>query len=165
MGLLSIIKNKPEMRSLFGERELKIIEKQLWGIKLSPSERTRLSRDIRKKFRAIREIANFADEKELKHGSRVKELIADMKERILESEYSRRIKKIVLFGSTAINQRTYRSDIDISVEFDTIDLKEATEFRIKFNYNDKIDVQVYNVLPDKIKKEIDEYGKIIWKRK
>jgi hypothetical protein len=26
------------------------------------------------------------------------------------------------------------------------------------------DIQVYNVLPDKIKKEIDEKGKILWKK-
>ena len=54
VGLISIIKDE-KIRTLFGKRELEIIEKQLLGIKLSNSEKTRLSRDIRKKFEAIKE--------------------------------------------------------------------------------------------------------------
>ena len=38
------------------------------------------------------------------------------------------------------------------------------KFRIEVSgkANDKVDVQVYNVLPDKIKKEIDEKGRVIY---
>ena len=75
------------------------------------------------------------------------------------------MNKIILFGSTVENQRTFRSDIDIAVEFDEIDLKEATNFRINTNLDKNIDVQVYNILPDKLKKEIDEKGKILYERK
>ena len=77
---------------------------------------------------------------------------------------SKKIRKIYLFGSVAEGAHIFRSDIDIAVEFDKITLKEATKFRIKFNYSEKIDVQVYNILPEKLKKEINK-GKIIYERK
>jgi len=165
MSLIKDIK-KPEMRKLFGERELKIIEKQLLGIKLEPSENTRLSRDIKKKFWAIKILCEDKEEFELKKGARIKELIEDAKEVIFETKYLPRIKKIWLFGSTVENQRTFRSDIDIAVEFSEITQTEASEFRINVlgSVNDMVDIQVYNVLPDKIKKEIDEKGKILWKK-
>ncbi|MDP1695860.1 MAG: nucleotidyltransferase domain-containing protein [archaeon] len=163
-SILDIIKNTPELRSIFGKRELEIIQKQVLGIRLTPSEQMRLSRDIKKKFRAISALANISEDSELKKGAHIKLKINEIKEEILDSKYFPKIKRIILFGSTVVNQRTIRSDIDIAVEFDSTDLKEATEFRIKFNYDENIDVQVYNVLPDKIKKEIDLYGKILWKK-
>ena len=45
-------------------------------------------------------------------------------------------------------------------------MKEASEFRIKVSGKvpEKIDIQVYNTLPEKIKKEIDKKGKVIWKK-
>ncbi|MBS3074162.1 nucleotidyltransferase domain-containing protein [Candidatus Pacearchaeota archaeon] len=162
-SLLYAVKNTPELRSIFGKRELEIIQKQCLGIRLTPSEQMRLSRDIKKKFRAIRVLADF-DESALKKGSHIRLKINEVKDEILNSRYLHRIKKIVLFGSTAVNQRTIRSDIDLAVEFDKISLKDAAEFRIKFNYDESIDVQVYNILPDKIKREIDKHGRIIWKR-
>lgn len=137
------------------------------GISLKPSEKTRLSRDIRKKFDAIKALIPFSDEFELKHGARINELIKDTKEQILNTKYFSRIKNIKLFGSTVENQRTFRSDIDISVEFDNVTQKEAVEFRVEIlgKVFDKIDVQVYNVLPDKIKKEINNKGKLLYERK
>ncbi len=167
MSLLSIIKKTPEVRSIFGERELKIIEKQLFGIKLKPSEKTRLSRDIKRKFRAIKALAEFSDESNLKHGKIIKRLIEDSKERILESEYYKKINKIIVFGSTVENKRNFSSDVDIAVEFDYITNKEATEFLIKtkIGLSKDIDLEVYNILPEKIKKEIDEKGKTIYERK
>ena len=167
MSLLHIVRESKNIRKLFGARELKIIEKQLLGIKLKPSEITRLSRDIRKKFLAIQELANYKDEFNLKKASEIKTLIEEAKTYILESKYSPKIKKIILFGSAVTNELTFRSDIDIAVEFFNISQKEATEFRIKISgsLSKKIDIQVYNTLPDKIKKEIDEKGKVLYERK
>ena len=47
-------------RKIFGKRELKIIEKQIFGINLTQSEKNRLSRDIRKKFEFIEQVARFS---------------------------------------------------------------------------------------------------------
>ena len=164
MSLLNAIKETAEIRTLFGKKELIIIEKQLRGIPLKPSEKTRLSRDIRKKFIAIKELAAFKDEFFLKHGEETKGLIERTKSSILDSEYFPKIKKIYLFGSTAEKKHLFRSDIDIAVEFTKITLEEATRFRIKTHVPDKIDLQVYNILPDKIKKQIDKHGKTIYAR-
>lgn len=165
MDLINFLKSNTDSRKIFGQRELKIIEKQLLGINLTQSEKNRLSRDIRKKLNFIKEISKFSEEFELKKGEIIKHKIEEIKKDILNSEYFKKIKRIILFGSTVENQRTFRSDIDIAVVFDEIDLKEATNFRIKTNLDKNIDVQVYNVLPDKLKKEIDEKGRVIYERK
>ncbi len=70
-----------------------------------------------------------------------------------------------MFGSSVENQRTFRSDIDIAVEFYEINLKEATLFRKRIggNINKNVDIQVYNTLPGKIKKDIDKKGRILYK--
>lgn len=164
MSLLRTIETNPEVRRIFGKRELEIIEKQLMGVNLKPSERTRLSRDIRRKLEVIKELSRFEHEFKLKKAAYIKTAIEKMKELILKHSLSQKIKKIYLFGSVAENESRLDSDIDIAVEFDNIDLKEATKFRIRFSYNKKIDVQVYNILPDKIKKEIITKGKIIYER-
>ena len=166
MGLLNAIKRNPNIRKIFGKQELKIIEKQLMGVSLKASERTRLSRDIRKKFEAIKELSGCVSEFQLKKGADIKYLISDAKEVILKSKYFPRIKKIVLFGSAAENQLSLRSDIDLAVEFDKIDVKEATRFRLDIlsKVSERADIQVYNILPDKIKKEIDEKGRVLYKK-
>ncbi|MEK6927764.1 MAG: nucleotidyltransferase domain-containing protein [Nanoarchaeota archaeon] len=163
MELMQVIK-KPEMRRIFGERELEIIEKQLMGIRLTPSEITRLSRDIRKKFMAV-QMLNNTSIFSLKKGSELKRKIEEVKQKILENRYFPKIKKIVLYGSSAYGIRTFRSDIDIAVEFDTIEKKDAFNFIVGLGFDKKVQVEVYNLLPDKIKKEIDERGKIIYERK
>jgi predicted nucleotidyltransferase len=167
MGLLKFLKENEKSRKIFGKRELKIIEKQLQGISLTQSEKNRLSRDIREKLRFIKEISRFEDEFDLKKASIIKEMIKEVKEIILESKYHNKIKKIILFGSAVENQMSFRSDIDIAVEFFKIEKKDAGKFRIHIlgRINDKIDVQVYNVLPKKIKKEINKKGKILYERK
>lgn len=166
MSLLNTIRKDPNIRRIFGKKEIEIIEKQLLGIPLKPSENTRLSRDIKRKFEAVKSLSENISEFELKKGALIKRLIEDAKEAIFESKYLTKIKKIWLFGSTAENQRTFHSDIDIAVEFSNISSKEASEFRIKTmgKINDMVDIQVYNVLPRKIKKEIEAKGKILWKR-
>ena len=76
MHLLNFVrKNKEKIRKLFGERELKIIEKQLLGINLTQSEKNRLSRDIRKKFKFIQEISRYKFDLDLKKGSEIKDTI------------------------------------------------------------------------------------------
>ena len=59
---------------------------------------------------------------------------------------------------------TFKSDIDISVDFSDINLKEATLFRKRVlgKINSKVDIQVYNYLPKNIKNEIDLKGKVIF---
>ena len=76
------------------------------------------------------------------------------------------IKKIILYGSAAENKLTFKSDIDIAVEFDKIDLKEATLFRKRIlgKVNKRLDIQVYNHLPDKIRKEIEVKGRILYEQ-
>ena len=164
MNLASFLKDNENARKIFGKREIKIIEKQLNGINLTQSEKNRLSRDIRKKFEFIKEVFRFSEEFELKKGRNIKEKINNGVETIKKDKLFNRIKRMVLFGSTAENKRTFRSDIDIAVEFVDIDIKEATSFRLRVlsNFDDKMDIQVYNILPDKIKKEIDEKGKVIY---
>ena len=162
-SLLSFIKENKELRAIFGVRELKIIEKQLLGINLTQSEKNRLSRDIRKKLKVIKEISKYEEEFELKKASEIQRIVKDVKEDIVASEYFPKIKKIYLFGSSVKNERTFRSDIDIAVEFiNDISLKEATEFRIKFSGRDDVDVQVFNRLPEKIQKSILNNHKLIY---
>jgi len=167
MNLLTFLKSNKNARKLFGKRELKIIEKQVLGVNLTQSEKNRLSRDIRQKLACIKELSKFSDEFELKKGSEIQELIARAKEVILEDEEYRDIKKIIVFGSTAEKARTLRSDIDIAVEFFSINLKEATKFRIRTSGSlpENIDIQVVNILPEKIKKEIKEKGRVIYEYK
>jgi len=167
MSLLSELKNNENARKIFGKREIVIIEKQIRGVNLTQSEKNRLSRDIRKKFEAIKELSKFEKELELKKGSENKKIIEDVIKLIKETEVFHRIKRIILFGSAAENELTLMSDLDIAVDFDKIDNKEALKFCIKVgsNFSDRIDIQVYNVLPDKIKKQIDEKGRTLYERK
>jgi len=167
MTLIDLLKKDENIRRLFGKRELKIIEKQLLGVRLKPSEIVRLSRDIRKKFQAIKSLSEYKEEFDLKKSNENKKLITKIKKVILEDELAKSIKKIFLFGSTAEKENTLLSDLDIAVEFDNIDEKEAIRFRLRIgnDFSDRTDIQVYNVLPDKIKKEIDKYGKILYTRK
>jgi predicted nucleotidyltransferase len=164
MSLIKEIENSTQIRKIFGKRELFIIKKQLLGMHLSPSEKTRLSRDIRKKFEVIKTLSEYSNEFNIKHGSEIKRRIENIKAHLLDSEYSTNIKRIYLFGSVADKTHLFRSDIDIAVEFFDIDLKTATKFGIKFNYNDKIQISVYNILPGKIKNEINKKGKLIYEK-
>ena len=166
MNLIHFLESNQKTRKIFGKRELKIIEKQLLGIELTQSEKNRLSRDIRPKFEFMQEAARFSEEFKLKKSSEIKKIIEEAKEIILNDLLSGKIKKIILFGSAAENKLTFKSDIDLSVKFDEISLKEATLFRKRISgvVNSRIDVQVYNHLPAKIKKEIDGRGKLLYEK-
>lgn len=165
MGILDFLRSDKNTRKVFGKRELKIIEKQLYGVALSQSEKNRLSRDIRKKLEFMREAARFSEEFELKKGSIIKDAIEEAKEAILAE--SNKVNEIRLYGSAAENTLTLRSDIDISVEFSAISLKEATLFRkrISGRVNPRIDIQVYNHLPEKIRKDIRAKGRVLYEDK
>lgn len=167
MSLRNTLRKNKEIRKIFGKRELIIIEKQLLGVQLKPSEKTRLSRDIRKKFEAIKALAPFSDEFELKHGAIAKEIIQNVIEIIKEHQWFWKVSEIILFGSKATKRFHLFSDIDIAVKFGDISEEDAFEFRkeILGKTSNKVDVQVYNTLEDKIKKEIDKYGRILFKRK
>ncbi|MAH03693.1 hypothetical protein CMI39_03320 [Candidatus Pacearchaeota archaeon] len=163
-SLLNFLKTNENARKIFGKREIKIIEKQLFGINLTQSEKNRLSRDIRVKLNFIKEVSRFSEEFNLKKSSIIKKLIEETKSIILEDILFKKIKKIVLFGSVIENNITFKSDIDIAVEFLEINLEQATTFRkrISGKVNSKVDIQVYNNLPKKIKKEIDLNGRILY---
>jgi len=166
MELINAIK-KPELRRIFGEKELKIIEKQLMGVNLMPSERTRLSRDIRKKLEAVQLLSNFISEFRLKRGVYLRKLIIEAKNEITKHPLFPRVKRIIIFGTAAENRLRLGSDIDIAVEFDKINNKEAFKFRLDImkNADKKIDIEVYNTLPKEIKDEIDKRGKTIFEKK
>ena len=72
LDFLQFLKKHPETRKVFGKRELKIIEKQLYGVSLTQSEKNRLSRDMRKKCEFIKEAEKFASEFDLKKGEYIK---------------------------------------------------------------------------------------------
>lgn len=166
MSLLNEIKTNENARRLFGSKELKIIEKQLLGVNLTDSERIRLSRDIRKKFQVIKEFSEFSEEFGLKKSSEINHLVKETKETILESKYFKDIKRIYLFGSATENKLTLTSDIDIAIEFIKIEKKQGTKIRAELagRVNSKVDIQVFNFLPNKIKKEIEKKGKIIYEK-
>lgn len=164
MDFLRLLKNE-NARKVFGKRELKIIEKQLLGINLTQSEKNRLSRDIRKKLDFISDASRFSDEFNLKKGAKIKKMVEEAREVILADKLASKIKEIWLFGSAVENTLTFRSDIDIVAIFDEINEKEAFHFRARIsgNVNDKIDIQVFSMLPEKVKKSILDMHKVLYK--
>lgn len=166
MSLLKFLKENENARKVFGKRELRIIEKQLLGVNLTQSEKNRLSRDIRKKFEFIGEVSRFEEEFKLKKSVEIKKMIEEAKQFILEDSLFKRIKEIILYGSVIENKLTLKSDIDVAIKFDKISLKEATLFRkrISGKVDKRIDIQVYNYLPKKIKREIDNKGRSLYKK-
>lgn len=166
MGLLEVVRREKGMRKIFGQRELEIIEKQLLGVGLSPSEKTRLSRDVKPKFKMIHELLDFRKEFELKKAQEIKFLIDRTVEEILSDGLGERVKEIWLFGSSVDNSRTFRSDVDIAVHFKRrITKREAFKFRIRImgRVSDKMDVQVFEFLPEKIQKSVLKNYKVIYK--
>ena len=161
MSLIDEIKKNPDIRKILGKREIEIVEKQVLGVKLTPSERTRLSRDIRKKFQAIKKLCLYENQLELKQGSEIKRIVDDVKSEIVKDK---RVKGIYLFGSSVDGTRRINSDIDIAVEFDKITNKESVLFRKEMIVDQKVQISVYNTLPKKIKEEIENKGRIIWKK-
>lgn len=166
MQLKQFLKINKNARKIFGKKEIEIIIKQLEGLKLTQSEKNRLSRDIRPKLEFIKEIAKFDDEFKLEKNQDNKKIIQRAVDVIINDKSRDNIKAILLFGSFADNSFTKRSDIDICVVFNKeLSLKEATEFRIRISgqLTEKVDIQVFNVLPQKIKREIARNHKILYR--
>ena len=164
--LSEFLRQNKNARRIFGKKELEIILKQLEGLPLTQSERNRLSRDIKPKLDFIKEISKFENEFELKKDANNLKLIDKAVQLILQDELKDRIKAILLFGSHVEGFVTKRSDIDICAAFTNISLEEATKFRIRIlgNFSVKMDIQVFNTLPQKIKRSIARNHKVLYKR-
>ena len=163
MSLLTFLMEDENTRKVFGKRELEIIKKQLVGNELTQSEKNRLSRDIRKKFEFIKGINEFREDFKLEKNQGNKKIIKKALKAILNDKL--KVKAVLVFGSFADNTFTKRSDIDICAVFDNISLKEATLFRMRImgELSEKADVQVFNVLPQKIKREIARNHKVLYR--
>jgi len=166
MELINFLNKNPNTRKIFGKKELEIMKKQFFGSDLTQSEKNRLSRDIRKKFEFIKEINVFQDDFKLEKNQNNKKIIEKTLRVILSDKLKKDIDAVLLFGSFADNSFTKRSDIDICVVFNkNISLKESILFRIRVSgeINEKVDIQVFNVLPQKIKKEVAKNHKVLYK--
>lgn len=166
--LKDVLKSNTNARKIFGKKEIEIIVKQLEGARLTQSEKNRLSRDIRSKLDFIKEISLLKDEFKLERNQENKNIIRKAITAINSDEESKNIIALLLFGSFADNSFTQRSDIDIAVLFkDKISLKRATKFRIRVSgqIHDKVDIQVFNVLPQKIKKDIARNHRVLYAKK
>ena len=166
LSLKDFLKANKNARKIFGKMELEIILKQLEGSPLTQSERNRLSRDIKPKLDFIREASKFDNEFGLKKDQEAKKIIGQAVNLILQDELKEKIQAILLFGSRAGGIVTPRSDIDMCVVFDNIEKEDAVKFRIRIlgNFSEKVDVQVFNALPQKIKKSIAKSHKILYKK-
>ena len=167
MVILRQLLSTEKARKIFGKKEIEIILKQLDGIALTQSEKNRLSRDIRPKLEFIRELSECKEEFALKRDADTLRLIRKATGVILNDELKGRIKAILLFGSHAGGIVTSRSDIDIAIIFTSITPEEAARFRIRISGNlpEKVDIQAFNTLPQKVKRSIAKSHKIIYRRK
>lgn len=166
LRLKEFLKSNRNARRIFGKKELEIVFKQLDGMQLKQSEKNRLSRDIKPKLEFIKEIVQFKDEFKLERNQDNKKIIEKAVDIILNDSLKDNIKAIFLFGSFADNSFTKRSDIDICVVFKKkLSLKETTEFRVRVcgELPKKVDVQVFSILPQKIKKDIARNHKVLYK--
>ena len=164
--LQTFLRKSKNARKVFGKKELEIIFKQNEGFPLTQSQKNRLSRDIRPKFRFIKEVSQFESEFELKKDANTTSIVNKVVDIILRDEFHERILAILLFGSHVNGIVTPRSDIDICVVFNHISLEEATKFRIRVSgeFSVKTDIQVFNILPQKIKRSIAKNHQVIYKK-
>ena len=86
-SFLRFLNENPNSRKIFGERELKIIEKQLNGVNLTQSEKNRLSRDIRQKLNFIEKFAVYKEDFSLKKNQANLDLIKESIEEIKKGDY------------------------------------------------------------------------------
>ena len=166
MNIINFLKTHEDARKVFGKKELLIIEKQLLGIRLTQSEKNRLSRDIRRKLKFIADIEPLKKDFKLDRGVEIKRIIDATLKFIFEDSSANNIKRIILFGSAIKNRLTFRSDVDIAVEFRKVNLKQATLFRKRIlgKASSRVDLQVFNFLPKKIKNEVDG-GRILYENR
>ena|SRR3989344_3011659 len=168
MALTEFLKNHEiAARKIFGAKELEIIFKQLNGYVLKQSEMNRLSRDIRQKFAFIAECSRFSGEFALKKNQTNKKIIADTLVELMNDQSFKDINAILLGGSYANGEFTPESDIDIFVVFkkSEVSIKEATIFRKRMlaRLHPKVDLQVFNALPENIKQDVLSNHRVIFK--
>src|SRR3989338_9990654 len=152
-------------RRIFGRKEIEIMLRQIDGLRLTQSEKNRLSRDIRPKLKFISKIADFKDDFRLEKNQNNERLIQRAVEAILKDEFCKKLRAVLLFGSFADNSFTKSSDIDICAVFkENISLKESTKFRVSVSGElpEKVDIQVFNVLPQKVKRAIARNHKVLY---
>lgn len=167
MSLGNFLRTSRNARRVFGRRELEIIFRQLAGMPLTQSEKNRLSRDIRPKFEFIREASTFSEEFGLSRNQDNRILIQGAVNAVLKDRLGSDVMAVLLFGSFADMSFSKRSDIDIAVVFGkSISLREATKFRIRVSGNlpNRFDVQVFDILPQKVKREIARSHKVLFKK-
>ena len=160
--------NDSGARKVFGEKEIGIMLNQIEGKTLSQSEKNRLSRDIRPKLKFIGECSAFVEFFRLEKNIANKLIIDDSTRKILNDSLSAKISSILLFGSFADGTFNKNSDIDIAVVFEEgVPYKEASLFRKRLmaDLNGKVDLQVFEQMPLKIKKGIAKNHKILFKSK
>ncbi len=164
MTIINFLESNKNAPKLFTARDVQIIKKQIMGDKLTQPERNRLSRTIRPRLECIKEISEFHEEFGLRHNQQHRRIMDLAVKIILQDELIEKIRAILLFGSFANKTHTHQSDIDICVLLETTSIKEATEFRIRNSGKlpDIVDIQVFNVLPTNIKKEIAKNHKILF---
>lgn len=165
MTLKNFLETSKNTRKLFGKREVEIMFKQLRGGALTQSEKNRLSRDIKPKLEFMSEISKYESEFKLKKNQDSKRLIEKALTIIRNDERHDDIKAVLLFGSFADKTYTTSSDIDICIVFRSISLREATEFRIRVSGQlpEKVDVQVFNILPQKVKRQIARNHRVLYR--
>lgn len=158
--LIDVIK---ESREIFGKREIEIVDKQINGITLTQTEKNVLSRSIRKKLELVKKLSKYSDEFNLKFNAGntkiIDESINTIKSRINP-------KAILLFGSLQKRDNTKFSDIDLCIVLGrNVSKKEATEILLEISgrLNNKIDISIYENLPDKVKYEILTNNRILYK--
>lgn len=166
-GLLSLLEKEASARLVFGKRELKIVEKQLRGVRLTQSEKNRLSRSVRRKLEFIRRAARFEDEFELKKGAELRRQVDEVLDLIKNDEAFNKIRRIWLYGSAATGEITLSSDVDFAVDLVGANKREAAEFRSRVlgNAGVNIDVQVFETLPNEVREEITKTGRVLYERK
>jgi predicted nucleotidyltransferase len=161
MALKKYLEKNKNARLLFGKSEIEIIRKQLLGLELSASEKTRLSRDIRKKFEVIEEISRFRKEFKLKKSQEIKFLIEESEE-VIKERAGNNLKRIILYGSYAEGKQNKNSDIDLAIELKNKKNSEKLRAEILGELSEKIDLHIYDTLPKKVKDQINKTGKIIF---
>ncbi len=167
MSLLNLLKHNKNARKIFGKKELDIIFKQFEGIQLTQSEKNRLSRDIRPKLEFIKEASEFRDEFRLEKNQGNKKIIEKALAAILNDKIKENVLAVLLFGSYSDKTATKRSDIDVcAVLKKNISLREATLFRMRIAraLPEKIDIHVFNALPQVLKRNIARNHQILYKR-
>ncbi len=166
LNLTELLTKNRNSRKIFGQKEIEIMLKQMGGEPLTQSERNRLSRDIKPKLQFIAEASRHQGEFNLRKNQDSKRLAEKAVDVILNDPLKDRIMAILLFGSVADKTDRKSSDIDICAVFREISLKEATQFRIRASGQlpEKIDVQVFNILPHKIKREIARNHKVLYSK-